>query len=199
MAYEVIGISGKAGCGKDYIFSNYLQPRGFLQISLSWHFKVDLIAKGVITFEEAFETKPPNVRTLLQLVGTELGRTVYGENIWCDTLRTWMDVYNFHWGATRFAIPDVRFISELDFIQNDLNGHVIRVLAPIRSGDTSLDSTQRAHASEAEMDRIVNNDFDGLLHNDPGDPDLDLQLGVLFEVFGYDYNKTNDAIQAVHT
>jgi hypothetical protein len=195
MGYEVIGLSGHAGCGKDFVFSHFLQPRGFLQLSLSWHFKVDLIAKGVITFEEAFETKPPNVRTLLQLVGTELGRHVYGENIWCETLITWMHVYNFHWGVTRFAIPDVRFMSELDFIQRDLAGKVIRVLAPIRSGDTNLDSTQRAHVSEAEMDTIGNEKFDGLVHNDPGDPDLDLQLRVLFEVFGYEY----DAIQTVHT
>lgn len=195
MTYEVIGISGKAGCGKDYIFQNYLQTRGFLQISLSWHFKVDLIAKGVITFEEAFKTKPPNVRTLLQLVGTELGRTVYGEKIWCDTLRAWMDVYNFHWGTTRFAIPDVRFLSELDFIQNDLKGNVIRILAPIRTGGTTLDSTQRAHVSEAEMDKIVNNNFDGLIYNDPGVHDLDLQLEVLFKEFGYEYSE----IQTVHT
>ena len=194
MEYEVIGLSGKAGSGKDHVFKHYLQPRGFLQISLSWHFKVDLIGKGVISFEEAFETKPPKVRTLLQLVGTELGRTVYGENVWCDTLRAWMDVYNFHWGATRFAIPDVRFFSELNFIQDDLDGNVIRVIAPIRSDSTSLDSTQRAHVSEAEMNRMVNSDFDGLVHNDPGDP-VDKQLGVLFEEFGYEY----DAIRPVHT
>ena len=106
-----------------------------------------------------------------------------------------MDVYNFHWGATRFAIPDVRFISELDFIQTGLKGNVIRIVAPRRSGTTTLDSTQRAHASEAEMDKIVNNEFDGIVYNDPGDPDLDAQLGVLFEEFGYAY----DAVQTVHT
>ncbi|KKN06637.1 hypothetical protein LCGC14_1075180 [marine sediment metagenome] len=192
--YQVIGLSGHAGSGKDYIFARYLRPRGFLQLSLSWHFKVDLIAKGVITFEEAFETKPPNVRTLLQLVGTELGRNIYGENIWCDTLKTWMDVFNFHWGSTRFAIPDVRFMSELDFIQRDLEGKVIRVVAPGRSDATSLDSTQRAHASEAEMDKMHDVIFDGIVYNDPGDP-VDKQLGVLFEEFGYEY----DTIQTVHT
>ena len=194
MTYEVIGLSGKAGSGKDYVFKHYLQPKGFLQLSLSWHFKVDLIAKGVITFEEAFETKPPNVRTLLQLVGTELGRNVYGDDIWCNILRTWMDVYNFHWGTTQFAIPDVRFMSELDFIQRDLEGKVIRVVAPGRSDATSLDSTQRAHASEAEMDKMHDVIFDGIVYNDPGDP-VDEQLRVLFEEFGYEY----DAIQAVHT
>ena len=62
--YRVLGISGKAGSGKDYLYLNYIKPLGFYQISLAWHFKADLIGKGALTFEEAFVTKPPHIRTM---------------------------------------------------------------------------------------------------------------------------------------
>ena len=156
-----------------------------MQVSLAWHFKVDLIGKGAITFEDAFVTKPPEVRTLLQMVGTELGRNVFGQKIWCDTLVAWMDVYNFHWGTTKFVIPDVRFVNELDFIQDDLDGKVIQIVAPYRSGGTTLDATQRAHPSESEMDSIDSDRYDGRLFNDPTDSPLDQQLNMLFHKFGW--------------
>lgn len=183
--YKVIGLSGKAGVGKDYVYLNHLKPVGFTQISLSWHFKADLIGKGAITFEEAFMTKPPNIRTLLQIQGTELGRNIFGQSIWCDTLVAWMDIFNFHWDVDQFVIPDVRFINEMNFIQDDLDGKVIRIIAPGRSYGTSLDTTQRAHPSEAEMDGIIDSSFDGLLYNDPGDPDLREQLEALLGNYGW--------------
>lgn len=183
--YQVLGLAGKAGSGKDYVYLNHLKPMGFSQVSLAWHFKADLIGKGAITFEEAFVTKPPKIRTLLQHVGTELGRNVYGEKVWCDTLVAWMDIFNFHWGVERFVIPDVRFINEMNFIQQDLGGKVIRIVAPERSGDTTLDDTQRAHPSEAEMDGIIDSSFNGLLYNDPDDPGLQIQLDLLLKEYGW--------------
>lgn len=183
--YKVLGLAGKAGSGKDYIYLNWLKPMGFSQVSLAWHFKADLIGKGVITFEEAFVTKPANVRTLLQHVGTELGRNVFGQKVWCDTLVAWMDIFNFHWGVEQFVIPDVRFINEMTFIQDDLDGRVIKIVAPLRSGDSTLDDTQRAHPSEAEMDGIIDSSFDGMLYNDPGDTDLRVQLDSLLEDYGW--------------
>ena len=184
---EVIGLSGFAGTGKDYIYLNYLKPKGFFQVSLAWHFKADLIGKGALTFKEAFQTKPPQVRTMLQLVGTELGRVVYGDMVWCNTLKAWMDIFEYHWGIDRFIIPDVRFRSEMDFIQNYLGGHVIRIKAPHRSGCSLLDATQRAHPSEAEMLEMPDVVFNGILFNDEGDPDLDLQLKEIFQGVGYEY------------
>lgn len=184
--YKVVGLAGKSGSGKDYVYLNYLKPMGFMQVSLAWHFKADLIGKGAITFEEAFVTKPSDVRTLLQLVGTELGRNIYGQKVWCDTLVAWMDIFNFHWDVDKFVIPDVRFVNELEFIQDDLSGKVINVVAPERSGGTTLDATQRAHPSESEMDSITEEQYEGgLLFNDPGCSDLQIQLNSLFDIYGW--------------
>jgi hypothetical protein len=183
--YKVVGLTGKAGSGKDHVYLNHLKPLGFMQVSLAWHFKADLIGKGAITFEEAFITKPPQIRTLLQMVGTELGRNVYGQKVWCDTLVAWMDIYNFHWDVNQFVIPDVRFVNEMAFIQDDLGGKVIQIVAPHRSDGTTLDATQRAHPSESEMDSINPDKYDGRLFNDPNDSDLEGQLNMLFHQFGW--------------
>ena len=185
---EVIGLSGFAQSGKDHIYSHCLKSRGWMQISYAWHFKADLIGKGVISFEEAFKTKPEKVRTMLQLVGTELGRNVYGQLVWCNIAHAWMKIYEEHWGMDRFVIPDVRFWNELHFIQHQLGGKVIRIKAPIRSGQSSLTTEQNRHPSEAEMVEMKNSDFDAVIYNDEGDMDLNIQMKSIFQEFGYEYN-----------
>ena len=184
---EVIGLSGFAGSGKDYIYLHHLRPQSFYQISLAWHFKADLIGKGALSFEQAFVSKPPKVRTMLQLVGTELGRNVYGEKIWCDILKAWIEIFEYHWGIDRFCIPDVRFWNEIDFIHNDLGGKIIRVKAPGRAGSTELDAKQRAHPSEAEMLEMDDSVFDAILFNDENDPPVETQIKKIFKEFGYEY------------
>lgn len=189
--YQVLGLSGKAGSGKDYVYKHYLRRRDFFQVSLAWHFKADLIGKSAITFEEAFVTKPPKIRTMLQLVGTELGRNIYGDKVWCNTLIAWMNIFNFHWGIDRFVIPDVRFKNELEFIQSDLGGRVVRIIAPERTERMNMDVVQRSHPSESEMDSITDDRFDGILFNDPANENtLDLQLERLFAHFGWKYDTT---------
>ena len=186
-SYQVIGLSGKAQSGKDYIYSHYLNPNGWFQVSLAWHFKADLIGKGVITFDEAFKTKPPHVRTMLQMVGTELGRNVYGQKVWCNTLKAWMDMFSYHWGVHKFVIPDIRFVNELEMLE-DFNGLKIRIKAPERSASSILDTTQRAHPSEAEMDTIIDDAFDVIIHNDPKDEaTVEDQLIRGLEDNGYEY------------
>jgi len=157
-----------------------------MQISFAWHFKADLIGKKAITYEDAFKTKPPHIRTLLQMVGTELGRNVYGNLVWCHTAKAWMDIWEEHWGIHKFAIPDVRFWSEMEFIHQELNGKVIRIKAPHRSVCTTLDAAQRAHPSEAEMLQMEDDDFDGIVYNDEGDPELEFQIADLFKHFDWE-------------
>jgi hypothetical protein len=189
MRYKVLGLSGKAGSGKDFVYTNYLRPQSFFQVSLAWHFKADLIGKKVITFEEAFVTKPPKVRTMLQLVGTELGRNIYGDKVWCNILIAWMDIFHFHWGIDKFVIPDVRFQNELDFIQKDLDGLVFRIVAPYRAALMNMSPDQLVHASEAEMDTISDDKFDGVVFNDELHAQtLDLQLERLFAHHGWNYD-----------
>jgi hypothetical protein len=164
MAFEVIGISGKARCGKDYISTNFLFPLGYKSFSLAWHFKVWLVAKGEATYEEVFFTKPPHVRKLLQEEGTERGRVPFGENIWCDTAATWMRVMSEHMGINKFVIPDVRFPNEVEMVQR-LGGKVMRITAPEREKKSDLTWEARQHISETALDNFLG--FDGIVYNDP--------------------------------
>ena len=107
---KVIGLSGAAGSGKDYVAKTYfIDEYGFRNISLAWHFKIDCIAKGQADYDEVFNTKPPRVRRLLQILGTEQGRELWGENVWVNTVFSWMMLFHKDWGIDRFIIPDVRF------------------------------------------------------------------------------------------
>lgn len=166
MSIKVIGISGKAGTGKDFISQNYLRPHGYYQWSLAWHFKVWTVGKGLATHEEVFYTKPPHVRKELQLEGTERGRMVYGDDVWCNTAKEWFAVLHEQWGIDKFVIPDIRFPNEVDFVKS-MGGSVIRIHAPIRAENNSLSPEARLHISETALDGYT--DFDYIINNDPHD------------------------------
>lgn len=164
MSIQVIGVSGKAGTGKDHISQHFIRPLGFYQWSLAWHFKVWTVGKGLATHEEVFVTKPPHIRKELQLEGTERGRDVFGENLWCDTAREWFVLLNEQWGIDKFVIPDIRFPNEVDFVHS-MGGEVIRINAPTRAEGNTLSAEARLHISETALDDFVK--FDHVVNNDP--------------------------------
>lgn len=168
---KVIGLSGKAGSGKDYIATRIVTPKyGYQPFSLAWHIKTGIIGKGRATYEEVFITKPPHVRHLLQQDGTEHGRNVYGYDIWLDTAFAWMRLIYEQWGIARFVVPDVRFPNEVEYIKQH-GGKVIRVIAPQRVQRSPLTLEARLHESETALDEYPLDNYDGLLYNDIGQED----------------------------
>lgn len=161
---EIIGLSGGAGTGKDYIAEHYARPQGFYPIALADEIKVRVVASGRATWEEVFVTKPPHVRALLQEEGTERGRDVYGENYWIDVLAARLLTARARWGMTRWVVTDVRFPNEVRAIQN-LGGKVFRIEAPTRYANNGMPDELRAHRSERKLDGYTG--FDGWLLNDP--------------------------------
>lgn len=160
-ALQVIGLSGEAGSGKDYIASHFL--RGFLPVSLADHFKITIAGRGLASYDEVFHTKPPAVRTLLQEEGTERGRNVYGEMVWCRTLEMFMTRIAERWGMTQFVVADIRFPNEVEWVQS-IGGQVWRLQAPNRVQASPLSAAARAHISERALDRYTG--FDAYLLND---------------------------------
>lgn len=175
--FEVVGLSGKAGSGKDYIAQNVLIPLGYSQFSFAWHFKVWIVGTGQATWDEVFVTKPPHVRKLLQEEGTERGRNVYGQNVWCETAGVWMRVLAENSGITKFVIPDVRFPNEVEFVQS-LGGVVWRIHAPERVARSNLSEEARHHISETALDDYTG--FNSVIANDPWFSD-----SVQSQVFGH--------------
>ena len=185
---KIIGLCGFAGSGKDWISQNILAPLGYKQYSLAWPFKADLISKGVLTYSECFDNpKPQKVRDLLQFVGTELGRVVYGEDIWLYQMEAWTKILYNYWGINKFVIADVRFFNERDFIQG-MGGKVIFISAPGREKNSGLTEGQRSHPSEWEMHEMVSREkrmFDAIIHNDEDD-DPKTELTRLLSEWDYD-------------
>lgn len=166
---KVVALAGASGVGKSTIAQQYFRPLGYLDVALADELKVRAIATGAATFEEVFVgPKPPAVRTWLQEEGTERGRQVFGEDVWCRALFARLQMYEHFWGANQFVVTDVRFPNEVQYIRHN-GGIVLRVEAPNRLGLNALTDTQRQHASETALSSMDNDDFDGVLLNDPSD------------------------------
>lgn len=92
----------------------------------------------------------PEVRRILQVMGTECGRQIFGPNCWVNiAAKSIQDVRN---SGLRVVMTDVRFPEEAELIHN-LGGTVVKIIRP---GVGSLN----AHPSEAGItcyDHVVYN------------------------------------------
>ena len=173
---EIIGLLGNAGVGKNYIAEHILPKilpnKKTVILAFADHFKVDCIIKHNIEYERVFGEKDFESRKLLQKVGTEEGRTIYGEDIWIKSVETWIKILNSR-GIKRFIICDCRFKNEVLWIKKK-GGIIIKVNAPQRhiyrlnqeSNDKKEQSKEISkHISEKEVNQCsfdfeVNNDYD---------------------------------------
>ena len=174
---DVIGISGKSGTGKDYIYEKCFKPKGYFRFALADHLKIWSMAQHNFTYEEVFITKPDHVRKTLQQLGTEFGRDKYGKDVWLNTASSWMTHLNTTMGITKFCITDVRFPNEVEYIYSKLNGMVYRIVAPDRASKNKLSPEDRLHSSEISLDDYTN--FSGFLYNDPGDNNIVDQVDLV--------------------
>lgn len=181
----LIGITGKKRAGKDTVAARLIEAHGFTRFAFAdimkeFAFRLDpLIPWGstdtlhrnldrlsdivrVDGWEKAKEN--PEVRRLLQALGDDAGRTLFGENFWID--RTFAEIEDFYYGLGYHApvvITDVRYPNEADAIR-ERGGIIVRVVRPgLESSDT--------HRSEVAMDgyaathTIRNDDTVATLHS----------------------------------
>lgn len=162
----LLGLSGGAGVGKTYLYTKFLKPWGYYDAPLADELKVRAVARGVASFEDAFHHKPPAVRKWLQEEGTERGRDLYGEDIWCATLFARLRRIEESWGVDRFVVSDVRFPNEVNFVLNH-GGIVLRIEAPDRYLNNGMTDEARAHRSERALDDFPRDRYSGVIYNDP--------------------------------
>lgn len=178
---KVIALSGVAGSGKDFLARElFIKKHGFYNFSLAWHFKIECVVRGDATYEEVFETKPPRVRRILQILGTEQGRNVWGEEIWINTTFTWMEHYCKEWGIDKFVIPDVRFPNELEYIQK-IGGKVYRVISDIKGRHMTDDA--KNHPSELSLSD-KDDVYDGKIYNSIQSTDWDRLSSQINSIVG---------------
>lgn len=173
----IIGLSGYATVGKDEVAKILVEEFGFTQLSFAESLKQavynlnpivqgnqrvqDLVDKfGWDVAKKSF----PEIRQLLQRMGTEVARELWNDNFWIDI------VYGQIWNYPNVVISDARFLNEAEFVQ-DQGGYVVRVNRP---GVGPVNS----HASDMGLpDDLV--DYD--LHNDGTLEDLKFKVRDLIQ------------------
>lgn len=144
----IIGITGKAGAGKDTLALHLQQKHGYTRRAFADPIKELLNRRFGWTPEQwedrQWKERPCVItldvpardwhsrlspRQLAQWLGTEVGRNTFGEDCWVRALENWW----VRRADTTLVIPDVRFNNEAEWIQR-MGGRVIRVTRPNAPG-----------------------------------------------------------------
>ena len=170
----IIGLSGYARSGKDTVAQLLCLNYGFKRISFA-----DPMREAILTLNPKIDSithvshyvedygwdlakQNPEIRRLLQVFGTDVGRRMFGEDVWIDIAFKHID------RDSRVVIADVRFPNEAKAIK-DRGGKVIRI-------NRHNHSAVNAHKSEIAMDNYM---FDHVLYNDGTIDDLSENLFML--------------------
>jgi hypothetical protein len=166
MAAKLIGITGKAGSGKDTLADAAIRDFGAAKYNFALPIKQALNAMFGWTMEmwddrDWKEAPVPwlgkSPRVLAQTLGTEWGRELINPDLW--TLigmdRYWKHVQS---GRTEpFIIADVRFDNEAQAIHK-LGGVVIQVVRPAQSEIQTSSHRSEGGVNQDLVDHIVYND-----------------------------------------
>ena len=187
---KLIGLSGKLGCGKNYIAEKVIAPYfkdkyNILIIGFGDQVKNELYARDLdLTYDLLYDHKTFVSRKKLQEYATENGRDKYNKDMWIRGLD--MQIETFCKRSPKeclIIICDVRFVNEAEYIKNQ-NGILIRILSPCR---TELRYWQEStneieykkistHFSEIDLD---NYDFNYLIKNDKNELNIDFLQNII--------------------
>ena len=132
---KLIGITGKAGSGKDTI-ANYLRlEHGFIQYAFATPIKraiatmLDMEIKELFSRtakEEIIDFIGKSPRFLAQTLGTEWGRDLVHKDIWVILAKRFYDIQSVDPYIKGIVIADVRFDNEAEWIKSE-GGIIIEV------------------------------------------------------------------------
>ena len=168
MTGRLIGIGGYAGSGKDAVATILEDSHGFYRTFMSQPLNaalcrlnpqievrhgevfryVDLIAQ--LGYTKAKEL--PEVRRLLQAMGAEVGRDMFGQTVWIDQLRNYLAAYK---PDDDVVVTGIRFPNEARMIV-ELGGQLWWVYRP-GYGPVNSHSSDNTLTYE-DFDRVVMND-----------------------------------------
>ena len=167
---EIYAFAGNLKTGKNYVAEKLFIPllpfKNTLVMAFADHFKIDAINKQNLQYDKVFGKKDNETRKQLQHMGTENGRDKYGQDIWINTLDTWMKLYHER-GIERFIITDLRFKNEYEYLKSK-NAKIIKIEAPNRQKKNLQGQNLQVlnHRSETELNDI---EFDYIINNDYND------------------------------
>lgn len=158
-----LGLVGRAGSGKDWLCDELAKTFYVNRVAISQAIKTmllaanplvdgtkrlqDAVAENGMTLEKA-KWAYPEIRRLMQTLGTEGGRSALGENVWIDAALRRGKPGHLN------IITDVRFANEAAAVRA-VGGIIVRVNRSNQPTDLFLSEDQAAHASETSSDTIV--------------------------------------------
>jgi Domain of unknown function (DUF4406) len=174
---ELIGLSGYARSGKDTIADSLATTYGYKKMSFA-----DPMKKALLTLDpnidfgegraylsqaikvgwDELKNNSTEIRPLLQRMGTEIGRNMWGEDFWVNA------AINSIPDGSKIVFADVRFPNEADAIKS-LGGSVWRIE---RNGVGPANS----HISETALDGYK---FDKTINNSGSIEDLEITVKTL--------------------
>lgn len=163
---EAIGLSGWARAGKDTVANYLVENEGYIKVSVANPMREALYRLNpTITIDELrgvslvsavdglgweqLKSLSPDVRGLMQRMGTEVGREMFGEDFWVDAAFSRIP------DGSKVVIADVRYPNEAKAVKA-LGGALWRIE---RAGGAPANS----HTSETALDDY---EFDHKLVND---------------------------------
>lgn len=181
MTARVIGLGGRLRSGKDEVADYLVREHGFVKIGMSDALHEAMLALnplvpinaaasftggvygefvrysqlvGQIGYVEA--KKNPEVRSLLQRLGTEVGRNMVGENTWVNISARKIDDYLR--ADQPVVLTGLRFPNELTMIRQ-FAGRAVWINRP----GVEASASAASHASE---NGVSPNLFDSVIEND---------------------------------
>jgi hypothetical protein len=166
----LIGVCGKAGSGKDTLANFLVENHCFTRLAFADALRAAALAIDPIVSESddgeplrlsEFIREPsdwdwakreiPEIRRLLQVIGTEVGREILGENVWVDLVdRQIKDGKNY-------VITDVRFDNEVDYVRSK-GGTIVQIVR--LNNPNAIAGTHASEQLQVKPDYIVHNDGD---------------------------------------
>lgn len=179
MSYQMVLMSGKQGSGKSTLQKVLIELAGdyygftrayCVNFADALYFLHDAILE-IMADEFGVARQTPKDGLLLQLLGTDWGRKVYGPNIWVNILRNRVEkiVENLSDERTLIVVGDCRFKNEFDAFPESCR---VRVMAPegVRKTRTNSWRDNTNHPSEIDLDDYeYMSRFDFVFNTDPAD------------------------------
>lgn len=140
----LFGLGGYAGVGKDAFADALVEFNDFNKQFMSsplrqalltvdpWILGEDKLYYRYSAYEEIVKSyeaakRNPEVRRLLQVLGTEVGRNMFGQNVWVDLLDN--EVKKLRANDISVVVTGIRYRNELDWVL-DNGGHSIWIERP---------------------------------------------------------------------
>lgn len=178
----IIGLSGYAQSGKDTIAKHLVENYGYNRVAFA-----DLLRQALYNLDPVITDLPelpgvhlastvdhlgweltkqssPQVRRMLQRMGTEVGRNMFGSDFWVE--QAFKNVYS----GSKTVFTDVRFPNEYHKVKSYF-GKVFRVEKP------GIEAVN-AHISEMALDNF---DFDGVILNNGSIEELNKQIDIIMQ------------------